>query len=1182
MATLDELYEALRKADAAGNSSDAKALADSIRSKKTLESNKTQQQKGGDITDEEDQPQADKEGNAQRLPNEQEQYRTQEGVQPTQQRVPQYSKQQVREDDSSDSRSTGRASQQEQVVPSGTKGGDIFDEIQKDAERGQEGQKDGQGIRGQKDAGNEEQVTGKGVQPSPLPLGKQLTSKAGLISGLGTLAESAVELGGGAVAAMAALPLAALAGIPTGGLGGVGVELGAFAAGSELTKQLLVKPIEKAFGWDKSLEEARQQAPKVATAAQVAGMLPFAAKSAAGLLKTAAEAGTEAAIAGESLIGAGLKAVGKKVGIGAATGAAFEPIRYGVEEAAYATGLRSETADAPTVESVLESAGQMGILGGMGAKEKAALNKSQIEYGQKLMQEVGLPETADMAAKLKTDDAIKVGAETKEAAKDPAAPVEDAYALAEDHISVGNRAEASVALDEARNLEESHPVDANTSRNRQKRFEFLDKQIEQLPPNVEEAPLPAKKPAEAPAAEAQQPTLYATETGKVKEGTEGEYPQGDQVREAPKASNRNSVRAAAQGKEEVEGVHPEDLPLEEPSDKGTRVLRAAYRPSEGPNKGKVFYSDNNHTDAMLKSGMTKKEINEKFKNPEDREGPEFGFETNHPDPEIGGFVTRDEAEKIARESGQISEEKAAALDEYKKVGGKIHATDIEMGAAGEGRFGPGASKSSETAIAKHEADLVKASEIHKKLGVDENGDFVGGADYDIWKEQYLKGVKGKKKPTEESLLTLYGESESLAAHSLAYDIPAIESVKNPDNWSNRSIEEIQQSALNKRPTDIKFDNSSIDRSRKSRGLPALMKEASTTFKSHWDEAMVKMNQNRNYQPSLIASLERNVRELSPVDQVVLKHAEIEALAKRDDKFAQANEATDPKMAKRLSIEAEAAEREYLKLSQISANVGSASGTNLGFRRFVAGSEYSLPSLINKAKGMKRRNGDMTDLSEQQTKKLSDLSEAYKKADDDATKSLDASKAKASMRNIMEFVESSSKLMSAIAGEKPLSPKRQITKFLSEVKGAQGDPLSIGVAVRGIARATYERTRNSDPKKILDEVHNTISKYMPDGWTKSQTLDILGGEGVYHQVTKAGANKSIQTAIERTESFNKAFDSALKLKNAKERDAKIAKLLADREVEVHNLHSQVQSHINDILLEANRTIEELNYELRECS
>ena len=140
MATLDELYDALRKADAAGNADDAKVFANTIRSMQSSGANKisespkgiSQQQKGGDITDEEDQPQADKEGNAQRLPNEQEQYRTQEGIQPTQQRVPQYSKQQVREDNASDSRSTGRASQQEEVVPSGTKGGDIFDEIQKD------------------------------------------------------------------------------------------------------------------------------------------------------------------------------------------------------------------------------------------------------------------------------------------------------------------------------------------------------------------------------------------------------------------------------------------------------------------------------------------------------------------------------------------------------------------------------------------------------------------------------------------------------------------------------------------------------------------------------------------------------------------------------------------------------------------------------------------------------------------------------------------------------------------------------------------------------------------------------------------------------------------------------------------------------------------------------------------
>jgi hypothetical protein len=274
--------------------------------------------------------------------------------------------------------------------------------------------------------------------------------------------------------------VAALAGLPTGGVGALGVEFAAFAGGSALAKNLLVKPFERAIGVDKTLEEAQQEAPEVAQTASILTMLPFAAKSALGYLETASGAVVKEAIAkgaSADLTGAALGAVGKRAAGAALGGAAFEPIRYGVEKGLQKVGVGEEPAPV-TGQSILESAGQMLVLGGVGHDK---------------IESAGLPETARVADNLKSPDALRNLSKVREEASDPHDEVEEAYRLAEDHIKVGNRTEASGSLTYAKDLEKEFPVDSDTQKNRDARFTHLDGMIERLPINETYTPLPKRE-----------------------------------------------------------------------------------------------------------------------------------------------------------------------------------------------------------------------------------------------------------------------------------------------------------------------------------------------------------------------------------------------------------------------------------------------------------------------------------------------------------------------------------------------------------------------------------------------------------------------------------------------------------------------------------------------------------------
>jgi hypothetical protein len=339
---------------------------------------------GGEYNANQDQQKAKLDNDEQRKSDEQKRSATKAGLQPSQVRLPELTRPKER---------VGNIDTSGQV-----KGGEVTsEEVTKTEGQGtQEGSQDGQGLRGQVPSGNQEEVTAGGVQP---PKGyverlvsgvKEKPAEAAKVAG-SAVAETGAGLAGGTIAAALAAPAAAALTAGTGGLAtplAAGLEMAAFAGGSYVGNKA-ANLIESAIGVDKDIEEAQQAQPELAQAAGIATMLPMGVKSVAELAK----------LTGKEAL--------KRVAGGAAGGAAFEPIRYGVESGIQAaTGGEEEVAPI-TAESVGKSALIGAALSGMGAR--------------KIAKEVG-PETAKVAATQLTDKAMEEKSALETASKQESEP----------------------------------------------------------------------------------------------------------------------------------------------------------------------------------------------------------------------------------------------------------------------------------------------------------------------------------------------------------------------------------------------------------------------------------------------------------------------------------------------------------------------------------------------------------------------------------------------------------------------------------------------------------------------------------------------------------------------------------------------------------------------------------------
>ena len=243
-------------------------------------------------------------------------------------------------------------------------------------------------------------------------------------------------------------------------------------------------------------------------------------------------------------------------------------------------------------------------------------------------------------------------------------------------------------------------------------------------------------------------------------------------------------------------------------------------------------------------------------------------------------------------------------------------------------------------------------------------------------------------------------------------------------------------------------------------------------------------------------------------------------------------------------------------------------------------DYSLFSLITKARAGKRRGGKGdAELTKEERDGLAKISEDIEKAEKDFVDSLEAQKLKENKLGLIQYLEFSSKLISTLEGEKS-DAKSELNRFTTMLKNSRQDAISMGLAVRGMARnlSILLKTKNED--KILDAVHDRISNIMGDTWGKDQTLDILNGNGVYFHTTEEGIKTPLKIVKDRSDAFNKQFANALKKSPAK-REFILSKMLEKFSIEVHNLEAQINGHLEDVAIDADRIIGELDNDLLSC-
>ncbi|OBQ44542.1 MAG: hypothetical protein AN484_06550 [Aphanizomenon flos-aquae WA102] len=603
--------------------------------------------------------------------------------------------------------------------------------------------------------------------------------------------------------------------------------------------------------------------------------------------------------------------------------------------------------------------------------------------------------------------------------------------------------------------------------------------------------------------------------------------------------------------------------------KGTRVLAAAYR-RKNPETGKmeVFYGAN-HQHALMRSGMSWPDIKKKYGSPEQRESKEFGYKTN-----TNKFVTRQEGEQVARASKQADN---LGIDKDKQAGLSMHSNRLtldEYAGPVEAGVSVGAARATgfEFGKADRDADLIKGAKIHAK----------GAKDFDGWKKQFLATEKGlKPKYTERQLLNLFEQSEKMQSYASNYKKSLEESIKDEDFWTGKTPEEIQTASSKRRTESVKMTNDNIDKLREERRLPPVMKEASKSWGSDWEEGMRRLDNDADYGDRLARSITYDMRVLSNPDKAVLAHQTLETMNRRDGIAELLAKETDPRMIEKYSREFDEADRQFIQLTELSSRVNSEAGRALNFIKTIIKSDYSLESLMTKAMAKNRRMGGDGRLTDVEKKNLSDLSAKVLKESEKFSTMLEGSKEQNAMNALMEFIEYSKGLRRVSIAEEQPTAKQEMERFTSILESEKNDPMSVGLAVRGLARAFAEKTGSTDPAKITDEVHKRIKNIMGDSWTKEQTHDALQGNGAFVQFGETSLKKAIQNSITQQKEFVDSYNKATKRGTAREREINIAKLFERRNIEFKSVESQMKSMVEEINVLASKFKGELDYELRSC-
>ena len=1094
--------------------------------------------KGGEQNEDQvrNQPQADQEGNARRVPDQQEpSIGSQEGLQADGMLRP---KDQGKRERNDKTRLTNEGQTQ-------------------NAQGGIQGSQARQGMEGQVPARNKEEVGKSGVRPPAQGFFEEIKTEQGKKAGLATLLEEGVKMGVGTVAAGLAETELLPAIIATGGIAALAapaVGMLAFEGGSELADKILVKPAEKLLGVSEDIEAAKQAAPSVSEAAGYAAMLPFAVKSVAGFAGAAREAAEKAGA--EKAFEAGAKEVGKRALGGAVGGAAFEPIRYGVEAAEKGVGATEEAPAPITLESLGRSALTGAVLGGAGfesAEDRAAKilkraekEKAKTDAGEDEIASAGLPETSKVAGAVKTDDAIKVTEEAKQGNFiDPNKRAEAYYSSAEQFAEQGDTEAAERALRSAENSHafEESPADWIIAQ-RQARVDAIR---EKLKPTTEE-------------------TKDATQVRKEQEDRVGEYPQGDQIGQATETGGGDRT---AEGGEE-----PQEVRIGAAAWKNTRTgaifhganheeaLEAAKRAANDPEqKDKVAIGDLPKVDTTKASN---------------RETPDFGYITTD-----GKFVSRDEAQNISEQTGQfkgkvtdrpVLHSNEVQQDFYPETGPKIGSG--RPGAAGMGEF--------------QKNRIVEASnaiyDVEKALGRDVKSGNEG--DKRLWMQEMSKRM-GDLNLSLPELNTLWNQSHEAYRIRNASPNRSIPIEKAVDQIAGNRIQSQRAIATN---------NEKVNAERAKLKLPPTLPSREITQDSAWKEAAHRIHTNPQYLDELVSEFKTNPTRAANAEEQAALSQHMGDLQNRLDRLYEDhnNAETD---AQKAGIDEQI--NQTIQDIDFVGRINSQAGTEWSgagrMRAIRAAADFSLQRRLaveQKARGRK--------LTKDEARKVADDT---KKIEESNKRTL-AAEEKARTANqegdIKSVINQGKK-----GRKKAVNADDLIEKSKNELAGRKDDGMTLGSSIRNLAKGivqkrlefaeaqkvsplTAEEAENATKvRDVVEETHKIVSGELGDTWSIKQTRDAISGYGVFRNPPKTflterisallGENRAIGKIedVIKGQAPKKTGDQRVK-PSAKQRmlEKIVNKKIRDLGIEVKDPETQLQGALDTARNRAKNAVEEL--------
>lgn len=539
----------------------------------------------------------------------------------------------------------------------------------------------------------------------------------------------------------------------------------------------------------------------------------------------------------------------------------------------------------------------------------------------------------------------------------------------------------------------------------------------------------------------------------------------------------------------------------EPKPEGNRIGSAAFK---NPRTGAVYYGKD-HEEALANARRDAENPENKDKvaigdlpvsdttKPENRETDDFGFITTK-----GEFVSRDEAESIARDSGQLLGEKKRDLLHSNEVQLDFHETPQKTsevprqlpGAASKGQFTE--SRLTEAVGAMEDAESGKG----RPLDVNNEGD----------KRSWLAELR---KRFDLGTFTLEEQNSLWNQSHEAYRIRNASGKTIPPE---KAVQQISGRRIQSQRI-LAAKNEAINKQREARGDAPLLPGREITELGTWQEAANRIAEDPQYLYNLTAELKSGKKVATAEESLALLQHRGEIENRIDDLSTQRNAETD--QTKINSIDARL-EKEYNDLrdaEQVYRNVGTEVSAALRIRNIQAAADFSLPRVIarqEKAKGRKLTKEELrgikedTDKVKEFTDQISGLNKKRVEArqDGDIEKNTKQPAKKSNLTADQEIEKFTNRLD---AKSNPSSLAGNMKKLATAIARKR---LEFAESKLGRKLTNEEERQVTKPRDLTQATHDIASKVLGENWTIKNTRDAISGYGLYTNPDKTALSLAI--------------------------------------------------------------------------